>query len=175
MLLVPLRRDEAAGLVWREVYLDQGWIKIDAERMKNHKLHELPLSAPALEILKAHRATQKSADGLVFPAGANQPFSAWTRLLRRIRSALGQQDADRAHRFSLHDIRRSFTTLLAERFDESLLDLIIAHKPASRQGSGAAYQKAKRLSERPAVMEAWARLVLGEEELSNVVPLRASA
>jgi integrase len=176
MLLVPLRRDEAAGLVWREVYLDQGWIKVDADRMKNDKPHELPLSPRALEIL-TRRATVTPAGGLAFPAGSNQPFSAWARLLSRIRSALGQSEADRAHRFSLHDIRRSFVTHLAERFDESLLDLIIAHKPASRQGSGAAYQKAKRLNERPAVMEAWARLVLGEEEPSNVVPwpLRASA
>jgi integrase len=176
MLLVPLRRDEAAGLVWREVYLDQGWIKVDAERMKNDKPHELPLSIPVLEIL-TRRATETPADGLVFSAGPNQLFTSWTRLVDRIRHALGQSGSGRAHRFCVHDIRRGFVTHLAERFDESLLDLIIAHKPASRQGSSAAYQKAKRLNERPAVMEAWARLVLGEEEPSNVVPwpLRASA
>ena len=35
LLLTPLRRDEAAGLVWSEVDLSRGWIKIGADRMKN--------------------------------------------------------------------------------------------------------------------------------------------
>ena len=51
---------------------------------------------------------------------------------------------------------------------------MLAHRPASRSGSGAAYQKAKRLNERPAVMAVWAAMVTGEEvEASspNVVPL----
>jgi integrase len=176
LLLVPLRRSEAGGLVWREVDLDRGWIKVDAERMKTGVAHELPLSAPALEIL-ARRAAEPAADALVFPSAANLPFTGWTRFLRRLRRALGQANASRAHRFSPHDVRRSFASHLAERFDENLLDLMLAHKPASRQGSGAAYQKAKRLNERPRVMEEWARLVLGQEELGNVVtlPSRASA
>ena len=99
-------------------------------------------------------------------------------MLTRIRRALEQDDAGRDDRFSIHDIRRSFATHLAERFDENLLDLMLAHRPASRSGSGGAYQKAKRLNERPAVMAVWAGMVTGDEaEASspNIVPfMRAS-
>ena len=44
LLLVPLRRNEAAGLRWSEVDFDQGRIRIAAHRMKAREAHELPLS-----------------------------------------------------------------------------------------------------------------------------------
>jgi hypothetical protein len=102
-------------------------------------------------------------------------YSGWTRLLTRIRKVIGQAETKRDARYTLHDNRRSFTTLLAERFDENLLDLMIAHRPASRKGSGTAYQKAKRLNERPPVMTGWASMVLGKEQTANVVPFSRSA
>jgi integrase len=43
LLLIPLRRDEAAGLRWSEVDLDRRLLLIDAERTKNRETHELPL------------------------------------------------------------------------------------------------------------------------------------
>jgi integrase len=162
-LLVPLRRDEAAGLVWGEVDLERGWIKIAATRMKNGETHELPLAKQALAILADRRPANAKPDALVFPSGEGKPYDGWNRLLTRIRRALEQDDAGRDHRFSIHDIRRSFATHLAERFDENLIDLMLAHRPASRSGSGAAYQKAKRLNERPAVMAVWAGMATGDE------------
>jgi integrase len=172
-LLVPLRLSEAAGLVWGEADLERGWINIAARRTKNGEAHELPLAKPALTILAARRPGNAKPDALVFPSSEGKPYDGWTRLLTRIRKALEQADAGRDHRFSVHDIRRSFATHLAERFDENLLDLMLAHRPASRSGSGAAYQKAKRLNERPAVMAVWAGMVTGDEaEASspNIVP-----
>jgi integrase len=178
MLLLPLRRDEVAGLLWSEVDLDCGRIIIAAERMKNREAHELPLSKLALAILAAREPAKPSgsspgAGALVFPSGEGKSYDGWNRLLTRIRKALEQADAARDARFNVQDIRRAFATHLAERFDENLLDLMLAHRPASRSGSGAAYQKAKRLNERPAVMAVWADMVAGEEaEASppNVVP-----
>jgi integrase len=174
LLLIPLRRDEGAGLRWSEVDLDRGRILIAAERMKNGEAHELPLANPALAILAARKGGAAKLDALVFPSGERKPYDGWNRLLTRIRKALAQEDAGRDRRFSIHDIRRSFASNLAERFDENLIDLMLAHRPASRSGSGAAYQKAKRLTERPAVMAVWAGMVTGEEvnaSSPNVVPL----
>ena len=172
-LLVPLRRDEAAGLIWGEADLERGWIKIAATRMKNGETHELPLAKQALAILANRRPANAKPDALVFPSGEGKSYDGFNRLLTRIRKALEQGDAGRDCRFSIHDIRRSFATLLAERFDENLIDLMLAHRPASRSGSGAAYQKAKRLNERPSVMAVWAGMVTGDEaEASspNIVP-----
>jgi integrase len=68
LLLVPLRRDEGAGLLWSEVDLDKGRILIGAGRMKNRQPHELPLAPQALAILKG----RKPGTGLVFPALAGK-------------------------------------------------------------------------------------------------------
>jgi integrase len=177
LLLTPLRRDEAAGLVWSEVDLSRGWIKIGADRMKNAEAHELPLAPEALEILIRRRdVSDPKPEALVFPSGESKPYDGWNRLLTRIRKAIGQGSMKREARFAPHDIRRGFSTHLAERFDENLLDLIIAHRPASRRGSGAAYQKAKRLNERPIVIRAWSALILGEKQAKqpdNALPFRA--
>jgi integrase len=176
LLLMPLRRDEAAGLRWSEVDLSRGWIKIAADRMKNGEAHELPLSVEALEILTSRRAAgEPKGDALVFPSSAGTPYDGWTRLMARTRARIGQGEAARADRFAPHDVRRAFATHLAERFDENLLDLMLAHRPASRLGANAAYQRAKRLPERVPVMATWARMVTGKEKaglLSNIVSLR---
>ena len=173
LLLTPLRLNEGAGLCWSEVDIDRARILIAAERMKNGEAHELPLSKQALAILGERKPASAKPDALAFPSNASKPFAAWTHLLTRVRKAIGQGAADRNARFNIHDIRRSFATHLAERFDENLLDLMLAHRPASRSGSGAAYQKAKRLNERSAVMAVWAGMVTGDEaEASspNIVP-----
>jgi integrase len=176
LLLVPLRRDEAAGLSWSEVDLDRKRIVVDGGRMKNGESHELPLAEQAFAILAARRPANMKRGDLVFPSGEGKPFDGWNRLLTRIRKALEQGDAARDARFNVHDIRRAFASHLPERFDENLLDLMLAHRPASRSGSGAAYQKAKRLNERPAVMAAWAAMVTEKDaEPANVVPLTLRA
>jgi integrase len=177
LLLTPLRRDEAAGLRWSEVDLCHGWIRISATRMKNGEPHELPLAERTLAILADRKPANVKPDALVFPSSEGKPYDGWNRLLTRIRRATEQGDAARDARFSIHDIRRAFASHLAERFDENLLDLMLAHRPASRSGAGAAYQKAKRLNERPAVMAVWGGMVTGEEAEAaiNVVPfMRAS-
>jgi integrase len=137
----------------------------------------LPLAPEALEILIRRRdVSDPKPEALVFPSGESKPYDGWNRLLTRIRKAIGQGSMKREARFAPHDIRRGFSTHLAERFDENLLDLIIAHRPASRRGSGAAYQKAKRLNERPIVIRAWSALILGEKQAKqpdNALPFRA--
>jgi integrase len=135
------------------------------------------LAPAALEILIRRRdVSDPKPEALVFPSGEGKPYDGWNRLLTRIRKAIGQGGMKREARFAPHDVRRAFSTHLAERFDENLLDLIIAHRPASRRGSGAAYQKAKRLNERPTVIGAWSALILGEKhakQANSALPFRA--
>ena len=73
-LLVPLRRGEAAGLVWGEVDLERGWVRIAAPRMKNGETHELPLAKQALAILANRRPANAKPDALVFPSGEGKPY-----------------------------------------------------------------------------------------------------
>ena len=169
LLLVPLRRREAAGLRWSEVDLAQGRIRIAAERMKAREAHELPLSAPARANLEARRAI--AAGELVFPTGAGAAFANWPALVSRIRRAIGEDKVGRADRFTLHDLRRSFVSNLAESFDVDALDQCLAHK---RAGVAAIYQRSKRWPERLRALDAWADIIMGAEPDSNVVPIDAA-
>jgi integrase len=165
MLLVPLRRNEASGLRWREVDFDQNRIRIPAHRMKAREAHELPLSAQARAILEARKA--QAAGDFVFPNSKGAPRTNWTQLLARIRKRIDEGNAGRAERFSLHDLRRSFVSLLAEDFDVDALDQVLAHK---RSGVAAIYQRSKRWPERVRALDAWAALVTGEAVSDEAIP-----
>jgi integrase len=169
MLLVPLRRGEAAGLRWSEVDFTEGWIRIAGPRMKNRKRHELPLAGQALEILVRRRASASSK--LVFPSPTGAPLNDWGRVYAHIRGALGQVDAARSERLCLHDVRRAFVTHLAEHFDEGALDRILAH---TRSGVAGTYQYASYMNARPRIMAKWAEILL-DLRANNVVKLRAGA
>jgi integrase len=171
LLLLPLRRNEASGLTWREVDLEQGRIRIAARRMKAGELHELPLSPPALAILKALKAGGTS--DLVFPSSEGKPFVNWVRLLARIRGKIGEGAAGKADRFSLHDIRRAFVTAMAERgFDVDLLDQCLSH---TRKGVLGVYQRAFRMADRKRALDTWAALITGAEADSTIVPFARRA
>jgi integrase len=166
LLLVPLRREEGQGLLWSEVDLDEKRIVIRAERMKGRQPHSLPLSPAAIAILEARPRTHER----VFAAPSDAQFINWGHHVRRIRAALGESDLERAHRFNLHDVRRSFVSALAERsFDLDLLDQMLSH---TRAGVFGVYQRSSRWREKEAAMSAWAALVAGGAR-DNVVPLRA--
>jgi integrase len=181
MTLVPLRLNEVMGLRWGEVDLVSGWVRIPAVRMKAGVAHDMPLSNEAQAILRNRLPQSPKAGDLVFPSGRNKPLDGWSRVTKRIREALGQDGrkstydpTQRADAFTWHDLRRSFGTHLAGRFDEHLLNLMLAHRPASRAGAGAAYLKATRMKERPAVMQAWADLLVGQQSsVANVVTFMA--
>jgi integrase len=172
MLLTPLRRREASGLKWSEVDLQRGRIRIEANRMKQREAHELPLSPAALTILESRKLS--ATNDIVFPSSVGKPHGSLMFLTKRLRKVIGQDATAKAQRFTWHDVRRSFVSLLAEHgFDIDLLDQCLGHK---RAGVRAIYQRASRMGERARALEAWAQLIVGEEveHTGKVVPLRVS-
>lgn len=124
-----------------------------------------------MAMLQARKSTAKGE--LVFPSADGKPYTGLDHLLTRIRARIGHADTGKAQRFSFHDVRRSFVSLLAERgFDIDLLDQCLGH---SRRGVLGVYQRAGRMAERSRAMEAWGSLVAGEGESQgkNVVAFRA--
>jgi integrase len=170
LLLVPLRRDEAAGLSWSEVDLDRKRILIAGDRMKNGEAHELPLAEPALALLGARKPAKPRPADLVFPSTTGKAYDGWNRLTKRIRKALGQESAPKSSAFSFHDVRRSFVSSLAGQFDVDLLDQCLSH---TRKGVMGIYQRSARMPERLAALNAWAALICGEALPDNVVQFAA--
>ena len=131
----------------REVDLDQGRIRIAAQRMKAREAHELPLSPAASAIIEARRLTRVVVRSR-FPSSEDTPFTNWTRLLARIRKTIGEDKKDRTTRASIHDFRRGFVSHLAERgFDIDLLDQCLGHRRAGVLGI---YQRSSRMADRAA-------------------------
>ena len=164
MLLMPLRRSEAAGLLWSEVDFGQGRICIGADRTKNGEPHELPLSSAARAILEA----RKAIGPLVFAAPTGVTYKNWDRLLTRIRKAIGEGGLDRSSQFSLHDTRRAFVSHLAGQFDVDALDQCLGHVRAGVKG---VYQRSARWPERVAALNVYAALITGIGSGSNIARL----
>ena len=121
LLLVPLRRNEASELVWSEIDFNHQRLVISGGRMKNGEPHELPLSAPAIALLKGRQPAGARPSALVFPTAANKPHANWGAVINRIRKAIGESETTKDLRFTFHDIRRGFVSHLAELFDVDAL------------------------------------------------------
>lgn len=150
--LVFVRPGELRGARWEEFDFegkDPEW-RIPAERMKMDERHVVPLSRQAVEILRwLHPVT--GPDGYVFPClrDPNRPMSevALTAALRRMGYS-GEQ-------MTWHGFRSMASTLLNEQgFPPDIIELQLAHK--ERNKVRAAYNRAERLTERRAMMQAWA-------------------
>ena len=142
--------------------------------MKNGKIHELPLAEPVVDILASRKPASPKPLDLVFSSGASKPYDGWNRLTTRIRKRIGQQDTPKANAFSPHDVRRSFCSFLADKFDVDLLDQCLAH---TRKGVQAVYQRSARMPERVRALAAWADLITGRAEVEpglNVVKFHAA-
>ena len=85
-------------------------------------------------------------------------MTSWSHFNRCVRTASG------INCFILHDLRRTFSTLMAENTDvsESIIDSLLNHKQsATRGGVIRHYQQAKHLETRRSVMKEWGQLLEG--------------
>jgi integrase len=70
LILTAARSEETVGALWEEVDIPGGVWTIPANRMKARKVHRVPLSRAAIEVLEHMRAIQTSK--YVFP-GLSRP------------------------------------------------------------------------------------------------------
>ena len=120
LLLTGARRSEALGAEWSEFDLvERIWTKPSAHT-KQRKVHRVPLSSPAIELLRAVRAEQEQAvvearkrgivrplGKYVFPGAPGQPLREVKRLWA---SVCKSADISDVH---LLDLRHSFASVLA--------------------------------------------------------------
>jgi integrase len=151
LLLTCQRREEIAGLRWSEVDFDAKLIRLGAARTKNSREHLVPLSKPALEILRAkHRNSgpNRENDSRVF-----RRFS-WARKKDKFDATLGIKP------YRIHDLRRSVATGMADlgilpHIVESILNHVSGHKA----GVAGIYNRAKYLDEMRIALDRWAEYI----------------
>lgn len=156
LITSPLRAMEGANLRWAQVDPNRKEIKLGAEDTKNSEAFIMPMNGIALEVIG--EAGDDTA--LVFPLSrrSGAQMKSWSHFNTKVREASGVQE------FILHDLRRTFSTLMAENTDvsETLIDGLLNHKQAAtRSGVIRHYQQAKHVEQRREVMAAWGELLVG--------------
>ena len=105
MLLTGCRRGEALSATWSQFDLAAGvWTKPSAHT-KQRKVHRVPLSSAAVELLAD---LQKMASGeLLFPGAHGRPLTDVKRTWEAVRQSAGLGDV------RLHDLRHTYASILA--------------------------------------------------------------
>jgi integrase len=116
--------------------------------MKGHREHRVPLSDPALEVLR--QLQEISGGDFVFPGGrAGRPLSnmAMLTLLRRMKRS----------DLTAHGFRSTFRDWAAEHteFSREVAEAALAHTIADKVE--AAYRRGDLFAKRCRLMDAWAR------------------
>lgn len=179
-ILTAARSGEVRGARWAEIDLETARWTIPASRMKAKVAHTVPLSAPALAILRT-MAEVRTCE-LVFPGAGDRPLSdmTLTKIMRtsgyveRLRAAEVARGGapDDAIVPTVHGFRSTFRDWIAEEtsFPGEVAEAALAHiikNPTER-----AYHRTKYLEKRVVLMDAWAGFLTG---VSNVVRIGAAA
>lgn len=171
-LLTLQRRDEVAGMSWREITADGLTWTIPAERMKNGRSHDVHLAPAARTLLDG--IPRRAGSDLVFTTTGRSPISGFSKAKENLAALMSAgEEAGHPPSWRLHDFRRSGVSCLAAMgFDSIVVDKLLAHKATKLKGVASVYQRHDFAAERRRALEAWAAHVLGSDA-ANVIQLRA--
>lgn len=147
LILTASRTSEVLEADWNEIDMDAKVWTIPAERMKARRIHRIPLSDAALEVLKEAKGKDPR---LVFPGQKpGRPLSNMAMLTLLKRMKLG--DATTAHGF-----RSSFRDWAAEctSYPGEVAEMALAH--VVENATEAAYRRGDLFEKRKELMQAWA-------------------
>jgi integrase len=158
-ILTAVRSNETRFAVWPEFDLDKGVWTIPAERMKAGETHAVPLSEPALSILRRRWEHRHADDGLVFSKHGTRPISDMT-----ITAALREAGVPK---YTVHGFRSTFTDWSSEKTNvaKEVADKALAHRiPDAVE---AAYRRTDFFEKRRRLMNRWAAYLLKDAPASD--------
>ena len=198
LMFTGQRREEVAAMTWEEISAPDGepgkavW-SLAADRTKNGRPHDVPLSGAVLAILKG--IPKREQRSLVF-GQRKGGFSGWSVSKARLDGLIARRHAeqrlgrplgddekpepgDSLKPWTIHDIRRSVVTHLAESgiAQPHVIEAIVNHVTGHKGGVAGVYNRATYAAEKRAALARWAEHVMAvvTGAPSNVVPLRRGA
>ena len=156
ILLTLVRKGELINATWDEIDFKNKVWTIPAERMKAKRAHNVYLSEQALDLIVAFQIYSEGSPYLL-PGRINrgQPIanSSLNRVIAKCINAI-TKDEKRIDDFTVHDLRRTGSTLLHEMgFNSDWIEKSLAHE---QQGVRAVYNKAEYAEQRKEMMQRWA-------------------
>lgn len=165
MLVTGQRRDEVATMRWSDIDRESGIWTQPREVTKSDRLHEVPLSSLAVEILDA---VPRLGDH-VFTTTGNTPVSGFSKAKRRCDKLSGVAG------WRLHDLRRTCASGMARiGIAPHVVEKVLNHASGTISGVAAVYNRHGYTEEKRTALDAWARAIAstirpGEQ---NVIEMR---
>jgi integrase len=146
-ILMAARSGEARGATWSEIDLNGAIWRVPGQRMKGNRLHTVPLSAPALAVLRKAAELRGPGDFVFQGMKPDRPLSDMSLLavLKRV----GRAD------ITTHGFRATFKTWASDRTEEprEIIESSLAHIVGDRAEQ--AYQRGSWFERRRRLMQAW--------------------
>lgn len=153
LLLSGQRRSEIGELRWSEIDLEKNVIKLPADRVKNRKAHTIPVSEPIRAVPKAQPRTL----GRDHVFGRGVGFSNWGAAKRALDSRL----SDSIQPWTLHDLRRSAVTGMAELgIAPHVIEATVNHLSGHKGGIAGVYNRAQYQEAVQTALDKWGSHVL---------------
>jgi integrase len=169
LLLTAARSGEVRGSTWAEIDFDAGLWTVPPARMKARKEHRVPLSGPALALLRARRDAQ-GGQGLIFPSDMRPGAQVSDMTIAAVMRRMGLDAVP-------HGLRSTFRDWAAEAtsYPRDVCEQALAHAIENRVE--AAYRRGDMLEKRRRLMDDWARFVTEGQavDADNVRPIRGLA
>lgn len=139
---------EAATARWTDIDLETRIWTIPESRMKNNRVHKVPLTDQAIAILEQQRIYSDGCE-YVFPAISNRKTHAHTESINKAFNRLGLQNRTTAH--GLRSL--ASTTLHEQGFDTHVIEAALSHSDKNRVRE--AYNRSNFFNERVRLMSWW--------------------
>lgn len=164
-ILTAVRSNETRYATWGEFDLENGIWSIPTERMKMKHPHVVPLSRPALALLRRLRRDHEAlvgtslSDRMLFTHNGKKPISDTTML-----KAIRDMNIDT---MTVHGFRSSFADWAADstRFPKEVTEKALAH--CIPNAVEAAYRRTDFFEKRRILMEKWAQHLSGPAKASG--------
>jgi integrase len=153
LILTAGRTGEVIGARWNEINLAEGVWTVPTSRMKAGREHRVPLSAPAVKLIRNQQAAvellEGRLDGFVFPGG--RPGKGLSNMaLLKLLERMKRDD------LTAHGFRSTFRDWAAEQthFPRDVAEMALAHTISDKVE--AAYRRGDLFDKRRQMMDAWA-------------------
>jgi integrase len=166
LILTGQRRDEIGSMSRSEVDKEAKMLRLPADRTKNGRAHEVPLSNLAIETIDA--AGEREGRDLVFGNGAGG-YSGWSHSKEVLDEAVPLKEP-----WTLHDLRRTVRTGMGRlSVAPHVAEAILNHLPAKLIRT---YDKNTYEAEKRKALDQWSAHVealLAGKLASNIIPMKA--
>lgn len=151
LFLTAQRRTEVAHLQWSHIDIESKTWTQPAEANKSKRTHLVPLSEAAIAVILDVQKPRESP--FIFEsAGGFGPISGFSKWKKKLDTLSGTAN------WTLHDIRRTVTTGLAELgVSDRVADLILNHQSVAANSIAKVYNRHEYMSERRTALEMWAK------------------